>query len=120
MSKDSHIDRDLDLTNASRGVWLIKVPKYIANRWEKCPGDVEVAKLRISKLVLTQQVYGLDLEKFFFRVQGQKTKVSLTLSEATLSLNEDGEEQIPKDHRLDVSPIAQQTLGVFSHMTREC
>lgn len=49
MSKDSHIDRDLDLTNASRGVWLIKVPKYIANRWEKCPGDVEVGKLRISK-----------------------------------------------------------------------
>lgn len=99
MSKDSHIDRDLDLTNASRGVWLIKVPKYIANRWEKCPGDVEVGKLKISK------------------IPGQKTKVSLTLSQATLSLNEDGEEQIPKDHRLDVSPIAQQTLGVFSHMT---
>lgn len=54
MSKDSHIDRDLDLTKASRGVWLIKVPKYIANRWEKCPGDVEVAKLRLLKLVLRQ------------------------------------------------------------------
>lgn len=56
---------------------------------------------------------------FSIRVMGQKTKVSLTLSQATLSLNEDGEEQIPKDHRLDVSPIAQQTLGVFSHMTRK-
>lgn len=49
MSKETHIDRDLDLTNASRGVWLIKVPKYIANRWEKMPGDVEVGKLRIEK-----------------------------------------------------------------------
>lgn len=44
-----HIDRDLDLSNASRGVWLVKVPKYIANRWEKAPGDIEVGKLKISK-----------------------------------------------------------------------
>lgn len=49
MSKESHIDRDLDLTNAARGVWLIKIPKYIANRWEKAPGDVEVGKLKITK-----------------------------------------------------------------------
>lgn len=46
-----HIDRDLDLSNASRGVWLVKVPKYIANRWEKAPGDIEVGKLKISKYV---------------------------------------------------------------------
>lgn len=45
----AHIDRDLDLANASRGVWLVKVPKYIANRWEKAPGDIEVGKLKISK-----------------------------------------------------------------------
>lgn len=44
-----HIDRDLDLSNAGRGVWLVKVPKYIANRWEKAPGDIEVGKLKISK-----------------------------------------------------------------------
>lgn len=47
----SHIDRDLDLKNASRGVWLVKVPKYIASRWEKAPGDLEVGKLKISKQV---------------------------------------------------------------------
>lgn len=44
-----HFDRDLDLSNANRGVWLVKVPKYIANRWEKAPGDIEVGKLKISK-----------------------------------------------------------------------
>jgi transcription initiation factor TFIIF subunit beta len=51
MSKDSHIDRDLDLSNANRGVWLVKVPKYVANRWEKAPSDMEVGKLKISKSV---------------------------------------------------------------------
>ncbi|CAH0557981.1 unnamed protein product [Brassicogethes aeneus] len=98
MSKDSHIDRDLDLSNANRGVWLVKVPKYVANRWEKSPSDMEVGKLRIAK------------------PQGQKAQVSLTLSAAILNLSEPGQENIPKDHRLDVSTVTQQTLGVFSHV----
>ncbi|CAH1984926.1 unnamed protein product [Acanthoscelides obtectus] len=98
MSKDSHIDRDLDLSNANRGVWLVKVPKYVAERWEKSPSDMEVGKLKITKS------------------PGQKAQVSLTLSSAILNLNEPGQESIPKDHRLDVSTVTQQTLGVFSHV----
>ncbi|XP_019870539.1 general transcription factor IIF subunit 2 [Aethina tumida] len=98
MSKEVHIDRDLDLSNAKRGVWLVKVPKYVANRWEKAPSDMEVGKLKITK------------------PQGQKAQVSLTLSNAILNLSEAGQEVIPKDHRLDVSTVTQQTLGVFSHV----
>lgn len=44
-----HIEKDLDLSNAGRGVWLVKVPKYIANKWEKAPGNIEVGKLKITK-----------------------------------------------------------------------
>lgn len=94
----NHIDKELDLSNAGRGVWLVKVPKYIANKWEKAPGNTEVGKLKISKQ------------------QGQKAQVSLTLSEAIINI--DKEEKIPKDHRLDVSVVTKQTLGVFSHMIR--
>lgn len=46
-----HVERDLDLSNAGRGVWLVKVPKYIANKWEKAPGNIEVGKLKITKWV---------------------------------------------------------------------
>lgn len=98
-SNVSHADRDLDLSNAGRGVWLVKVPKYIANRWEKAPGNIEVGKLKIIKNA------------------SQKAQVSLTLSESVLCLKEAGEENIPKDHRLDVSMVTRQTLGVFSHYT---
>ncbi|KAG8266700.1 General transcription factor IIF subunit 2 [Homalodisca vitripennis] len=73
------------------------VPKYIANRWEKAPGNIEVGKLKITKN------------------PGQKAQVSLSLSESVLCLKEPGEENIPKDHRLDVSMVTKQTLGVFSH-----
>lgn len=89
------IDKELDLSNAGRGVWLVKVPKYIANKWEKAPGNIDVGKLRISK------------------IPGQKAQVSLSLTDAVMNL--DPSEKIPKEHRLDVSVVTKQTLGVFSH-----
>lgn len=95
----SHTEKELDLSNAGRGVWLVKVPKYIANKWEKAPGNIEVGKLKITKN------------------PGQKAEVSLRLSEAVLALKEPGEEDIPKQHRLDVTTVTKQMLGVFSHVT---
>lgn len=96
---NKQIDKELDLSNAGRGVWLVKVPKYIANKWEKASGTTEVGKLKISKQ------------------HGQKAQVSLTLSDAVINL--DPHERIPKEHRLDVSVVTKQTLGVFSHMIRK-
>lgn len=92
------IDKELDLSNAGRGVWLVKVPKYIANKWEKAQG-IDVGTLKISK------------------TPGQKAQVSLSLSDAVMNL--DPSEKIPKDHRLDVSVVTKQTLGVFSHLSCE-
>ncbi|XP_018303320.1 general transcription factor IIF subunit 2 [Mycetomoellerius zeteki] len=94
----THTERELDLSNAGRGVWLVKVPKYIANKWEKAPGNIEVGKLKITKN------------------PGQKAEVSLKLSEAVLALKESGEGEIPKQHRLDVTTVTRQMLGVFSHV----
>ena len=37
-------DRDLDLENSHRGVWLVKVPKYISDRWEKAAANTEVRR----------------------------------------------------------------------------
>ncbi|KAH7961872.1 hypothetical protein HPB52_012980 [Rhipicephalus sanguineus] len=42
-------DRDVDCSNAARGVWLVKVPKYIASRWSKAPPMSEAGRLRITK-----------------------------------------------------------------------
>lgn len=40
---------DLDCANAARGVWLVKVPKYISSRWEKAQPMSEVGRLKITK-----------------------------------------------------------------------
>jgi transcription initiation factor TFIIF subunit beta len=37
------------LTNNCMQFKLFQVPKYIANKWEKAPGNIEVGKLKISK-----------------------------------------------------------------------
>ncbi|KAF7997389.1 hypothetical protein HCN44_005666 [Aphidius gifuensis] len=91
-------ERELDLSNASRGVWLVKVPKYISNKWEKAPGNIEVGKLKITK------------------IPGSKAEVSLKLADSVMSLKETGEEDIPQQHRLDVTTVTRQMLGVFSHI----
>ena len=94
-------DKDLDLSNAGRGVWLVKVPKYIAERWESAPGGTEVGKLKIQR-----------------RAQ-QKPLVSLAMDDSLIKpmLDNDELEQknaIPKDHQILMRPDM-QTLGVFSH-----
>jgi len=41
---------DVDLNNTKRGVWLVKVPKYISDRWEKAAANTEVGKLKIKQV----------------------------------------------------------------------
>jgi len=93
-------DKDLDLSNASRGVWLVKVPKYIAERWES-GGAKDVGKLKIV------------------RKANMKPQVSFSMSEAlTVAMpnNPDVEQKtaITKEHNFMVSNIASQSLAVFS------
>ena len=52
-----------------------------------------------------------------FRNANQKAQVSLQLSESMLCLESDNSEPIPKNHRLDVTPVTRQTLGVFSQVS---
>lgn len=52
-----------------------------------------------------------------FRNANQKAQVSLLLSESMLCVDNDNSELIPKNHRLDVTPVTRQTLGVFSQVS---
>lgn len=72
MSRDSHSDRELNLSNANRGVWLVKVPKYVANRWEKAPSDMEVGKLKIAKYAPSYCFYSFKLFSRLDQVQNPK------------------------------------------------
>jgi len=58
-------DKDVQLGNGQRGVWLVKVPKYISDRWEKAPEKSELGRLKITR-----------------RQAGMKPEIAFTLDEA--------------------------------------
>ncbi len=100
--KKSHME--VDLNNSSRGVWLVKVPKYIADRWESAGDGAEVGRLKITKR------------------QGAKPVVSFSLDDkivAARTSNGDSNggtnQKIPKEHKFVVGGVAAQTLAVLSH-----
>ena len=41
--------RSLNTSHASRGVWLVKVPNYVSERWKKAKKDQELGKMRITR-----------------------------------------------------------------------
>ena len=55
-------DKDLDLTNSNRGVWLVKVPKYIADRWESVEPNETVGKVKLSKRTGEKPLITLSLD----------------------------------------------------------
>lgn len=55
-----------------------------------------------------------SLIELIYRNASQKAQVSLALSESMLCMDTDNQESIPRNHKLDVTPVTRQVLGVFS------
>ena len=118
-NEESSTASELDCSNAGRGVWLVKLPKYIAKKWLQGKNFRYVLKfLFLSALFWLLFFYFLassdvDVGKLkIVKYPGQKSQVSLSLSDTTLQIDPD--EKIPKEHRFDVTAVNKQTLGVFS------
>ncbi|GAA6108186.1 general transcription factor IIF subunit 2b [Tachysurus ichikawai] len=93
--------RDVDLTRAKQntGVWLVKIPKYLAQQWGKASGRGEVGKLKITK-------------------QQGKTMVSFNLNEELSVVEHSGEKTMsvraPREHPFTMQSVGGQTLAVFT------
>ncbi|KAM9709161.1 general transcription factor IIF subunit 2-like isoform 1-T1 [Menidia menidia] len=83
----------------SKGLWLVKVPKYLSQQWDKAPDKGEVGKITIG------------------RKQG-KTEVCFSLREDLAALGSVGEKdasvKVPKDHPFTMHTVGGQTMAVFS------
>lgn len=45
----AHDPKKVDISNSTRGLWLVKIPKYVADRWESSSGDGQVGTLIVKK-----------------------------------------------------------------------
>ncbi|XP_003445359.1 general transcription factor IIF subunit 2 [Oreochromis niloticus] len=91
---------DLSGVKQSKGVWLVKVPKYLSQQWDKAAEKGDVGKITIGKK------------------QG-KTEVCFSLIDELTALDAVGENdaslQVPKDHPFTMHTVGGQTMAVFSH-----
>ena len=106
-------DKDLDLNNAHRGVWLVKVPKYIADRWESSAEGTDLGKVRIAHRPNQKPVVSFTLsdEVAAARTKGQEHKVR---EGQVMPLGRTSKE-VPKEHQFMMQSVAAQALAVFSH-----
>ncbi|XP_061578907.1 general transcription factor IIF subunit 2-like, partial [Cololabis saira] len=90
---------NLNGVKQNKGVWLVKVPKYLSQQWDKATDKGEVGKIAIGKK------------------QG-KTEVCFSLSKELGALGAEGEKdpsvELPRDYPFTMHPVGGQTLAVFS------
>ncbi|QQP51131.1 General transcription factor IIF subunit 2, partial [Caligus rogercresseyi] len=98
-------DKDLFTENRKRGVWLVKVPKYIADRWEKAPENETVGKLRIVKKARAKPDVSFSLDD---KIVAKREGISDPTAKSSTN------QAIPKQHKFIVSNVLAQALGVFS------
>ncbi|XP_076435376.1 general transcription factor IIF subunit 2-like [Babylonia areolata] len=96
-AEKGHEAKDVDVTAAGRGVWLVKVPKYLAEKWEKPESGSDVGKLRITRS----------------KVGAGKPEVVFTSNEAILK-QEGPPVAIPRQHKFALTGMSSQNLVVFS------
>lgn len=92
---------DVDLSGSARGYWLVKVPKYLSEKWLSTNQSAEVGKLKWSKS----------------RVPGGKPEVMFSVNQEFLkAAPDDGKpsKPIPPNHRFTLTGPGDQSLSVFS------
>lgn len=102
MSQENPVKHTMDMKNAVQGIWMVKMPNYVARLWDKSPSDMEVATLRMEHSADNQV----------------PAKVKLVLSPDLLKL--DPKNQYATEHELKLSKATPNapTTGIFS--TTEC
>lgn len=101
-TEKGHEMRDVDVTAAGRGVWLVKVPKYLSERWE----DSETSEVGVMRITRSKQTG--QKPSFIF------TSTDTIMSSASSRDKSGGATAIPKQHKFAITGVGNQNLTVFS------
>uniref|UniRef100_A0A6G1S763 General transcription factor IIF subunit 2 n=1 Tax=Aceria tosichella TaxID=561515 RepID=A0A6G1S763_9ACAR len=83
----------VDTTNTDQlDVWLVKVPKYIANNWKNAPAKTELGKLK----------------------RCQDGSYEFNLNERIDKNNPETSEKLPSQYKLSLNPITHQKMVILS------
>ncbi|XP_062521525.1 general transcription factor IIF subunit 2-like isoform X2 [Corticium candelabrum] len=88
----------LDCSRANQGVWLLKVPNYVKEAWERAGEDGNVGIITIKT----------------FRQTKKKQEISFTLNAEIAGPGGEHSTPIPLEHRLSVNPADRQQMFAFT------
>lgn len=88
-------------TRNQRDVWLVKVPKYIANAWKEAPDGTELGKLQVQKGQPNGPI------KFV-------SNANLRLPTAGASKAATTNGQLPSEHKLSLQPLTHQKMVILT------
>lgn len=94
----------LDCSKASNGVWLVKVPKYLAKKWNEASDNTDVGVIRITQ----SKVGPKPVQEVVFHLNEQLGKtVSIKIGNKTL------EEPVPLEHKFVMTPFGSQAVYIL-------
>lgn len=97
----AHLPIDIDVDNAARGVWLVKVPKYISDKWNRLNETQEVGKLVVTKT----------------GNPSDKPKVRFSLDDRLTEPTNETETCIPKEHNFSLSGAGGQIFSILAQQS---
>jgi transcription initiation factor TFIIF subunit beta len=91
----------LDVAKADTGVWLVKVPKYLAKKWNEAAENSEVGVIRITQSKSS--------------APRPKQEVVFHLNETLARSSKPGEkeEKVPTEHKFVMTPLGSQAVYIL-------
>lgn len=85
----------LDCSKAGDGVWLVKVPNYLAQKWKSAPDNCEVGKIKITQS------------------RTNKIQKQIMFNSSEQLMPKQGEEKVPVKHKFLMAPIGSQDMYIL-------
>ncbi|RUS91086.1 hypothetical protein EGW08_001111 [Elysia chlorotica] len=115
----AHAPKDVDVSAAGRGVWLVKVPKYVSQQWKTCAPGTEVGKLKISKSKVPNKKPDIVFSTFNVADKKSASSVPSAPSGSAMSMVPLGQAQkapLTQNHKFLVTNVGNQKLVVMSQL----
>ncbi|CAF0885355.1 unnamed protein product [Brachionus calyciflorus] len=95
---------NLDCSKASTNVWLVKVPKYLAKKWNEAQDNTNVGVIRITQSKVGQK----QVQEVLFHLnEALGRTVSIKIGNKTL------EEAVPLEHKFVMTQYSSQAVYIL-------
>lgn len=106
-------DTSVDCELGKRGVWLVKVPRYLSEQWQQQPYGREVGRLETNPARTSDIIFRTTVNRNAV-VSTQPASPSSSSSSSSLAQKSSTPIQLPQEHKFVFTDGRMQTMAVVS------